>query len=73
VNLDSLTVALSKAPIAHALFFASLLIFEIRFFKYWLHGTLGRILIESAGIAILAFLSGRRALGEVMERRSVKG
>ena len=71
-NLDSLTAALQSAPIAHLGFFASLIVFEMRFFRYWLDGTLGKILLESSGIAVVAFLTGRRALGEVMQRRNVK-
>lgn len=54
------------------IFFISLIFFEFRFYKYWVNGSLGQILAESVGIAIVAFLSGRRALGEVMQRRSVK-
>ena len=54
------------------IFLASLIFFEFRFYKYWVNGTLGQILGESVGIAIVAFLSGRRALGEVMQRRSGK-
>ena len=71
-NLDSLTVALKNAPLAHVGFFASLIVFEMRFYRYWLDGTLGKILVESSGIAIVAFLTGRRALSEVMQRRTLK-
>lgn len=71
-NISSLTSALSTAPIAHAVFFASLVAFEIYFFKYWVNGTLGQILVEGVFIGIVVFLSGRRALGEVMRRRTGK-
>lgn len=71
-NLDSAQVAFQKAPIAHLGFFASLIVFEMRFYRYWLDGTLGKILVESSGIAIVAFLTGRRALSEVMQRRALK-
>ena len=64
--------AFSRARFAHAGFFASLLIFEFRFFRFWREGTLGEILIESAAIAMVAFITGRQALREVMERRSLK-
>lgn len=63
---------MANAPIAHAMFFASLVIFEARFFKYWIGGTLGQILLESGAIGVVAFLSGRSALGEVMRRRAGK-
>ena len=63
---------MANAPMAHAMFFASLVIFEIRFIKYWTGGTLGQILVEMGAIGIVAFLSGRSALGEVMRRRASK-
>jgi oligosaccharyltransferase complex subunit delta (ribophorin II) len=69
-NVSSWSTAIANTPISHAIFFASLLAFEIRFFKYWVGGTLGRILLETAGIAVVAFISGKRALGEVMQRKS---
>jgi hypothetical protein len=71
-NVSSFSSALSSAPIAHLGFFASLILFEYRFYSYWINGTLGQILVESVGIGIFAFLTGRQALGEVMERRSIK-
>jgi oligosaccharyltransferase complex subunit delta (ribophorin II) len=71
-DLDSLGKAMADAPIPHAMFFASLVIFEIRFFKYWVGGTLGQILLESGAIGIVGFLSGRSALSEVMRRRGGK-
>jgi len=69
-DLDSWGKAMADAPMAHAMFFASLVIFEIRFFKYWVGGTLGQILLESGAIGVVGFLSGRSALGEVMRRRA---
>ena len=71
-NLDSVHIAFQNAPIAHLGFFASLIVFEMRFYRYWLDGTLAKILVESSGIAIVAFLTGRRALSEVMQRRAIK-
>lgn len=71
-NLDSWSAAVATAPIAHAVFFASLIIVEIRYFKYWVSGTLGQALSESVAIGLVAFLSGRSALGEVMRRRAGK-
>lgn len=70
-NVSSFSTALSSAPIAHITFFASLILFEYRFFSYWINGTLGQMLVESVGIGFFAFLTGRQALGEVMQRRSV--
>jgi len=35
-------------------------------------GTLGQIIAESVAIAVVAFLTGRSALGEVMQRRGGK-
>lgn len=71
-NFDSVQIAFQNAPIAHLGFFASLIVFEMRFYRYWLDGTLAKILVESSVIAIIAFLTGRRALSEVMQRRAMK-
>jgi len=71
-DLDAWNTAMTNAPMAHAMFFASLVLFEIRFFRYWVDGTLGQILVEAGAIGIVAFLSGRSALGEVMRRRAGK-
>lgn len=71
-DLDSWYTAMADARMAHVMFFASLVLFEMRFFKYWVDGTLGQILIEAGAIGVVAFLSGRRALGEVMRRRAGK-
>ena len=70
-NISSFSTALSTAPIAHIGFFASLILLEYRFYRYWINGTLGQILAESIGIGIIALLTGRKALGEVMRRRSL--
>jgi oligosaccharyltransferase complex subunit delta (ribophorin II) len=63
---------MSNAPIAHAGFFLSLIAFQIQFYRYWVSGTLGTVLVNSAVLGLLAFLTGRSALGEVMRRRSGK-
>jgi len=71
-NISSFTTAFSEAPFAHGGFFITLVVFEFRLYRYWVDGTLGQILVESVGIAVVAFLTGRAALGEVMRRRSSK-
>ena len=69
-NISSFGTALSNAPMAHIGFFASLILFEILFVKFWVNGTLGQILLQSLAIGVVAFFTGRAALGEVMKRRS---
>ena len=71
-NLSSLAIAVSNAPISHIGFFLSLVVFEVQLYRFWVDGTLGQILVEMAGISVMAFLCGRRALAEVRRRRPGK-
>ncbi|KAF2741898.1 hypothetical protein M011DRAFT_490993 [Sporormia fimetaria CBS 119925] len=68
-NLSHLTKAMSNAPIPHALFFGSILAMEGIFFMYYTSWNLFQTLPAAAIVAVVAFLSGGRALSEVQERR----
>ncbi|OTB04477.1 hypothetical protein M426DRAFT_320831 [Hypoxylon sp. CI-4A] len=68
-NLSHLPKALAAAPVAHGVFFGSIVAMEGVFFLYYSTWNLFQTLPAIGVVAILAFLSGPKALGEVQSRR----
>jgi oligosaccharyltransferase complex subunit delta (ribophorin II) len=68
-NISHLSKALGAAPIAHSLFFGSILSMEGIFFLYYYNWTLFQMLPISGVVGLVAFLSGSKALSEVQSRR----
>ena len=68
-NVNHLSQAMSNAPVAHALFLGSVLGMEGIFFMYYSSWTLFQTLPPATVAAVVAVLSGSRALGEVQGRR----
>ncbi|MCJ1367303.1 hypothetical protein MMC16_006435 [Acarospora aff. strigata] len=68
-NLNHLPRALQSAPVAHTLFYGSILALEGIFFMYYTSWNLFQTLPAAAGVGAVTFLSGSRALSEVQERR----
>lgn len=60
---------MGNAPVAHALFFGSILAMEGIFFLYYTSWNLFQTLPAASFVGLVAFLSGSRALSEVQERR----
>lgn len=69
VNLSHVQDAFSTAPVAHGLFFGSILALEGVFLMYYIRWNLFQTLPVALGVGVLAFLSGSRALSEVQARR----
>lgn len=68
-NINHISEALSNAPVAHALFFGSIVGMEGIFFMYYSSWNLFQTL-PAAGVAgVVAVVSGSRALTEVQNRR----
>ncbi|KAI0409780.1 Oligosaccharyltransferase subunit Ribophorin II-domain-containing protein [Xylaria palmicola] len=68
-NVSHLPRALSAAPVAHGVFFGSLVALEGVFFLYYASWTLFQVLPVIGVIGTATFLSGAKALGEVQGRR----
>lgn len=68
-NADHLQKALSSAPVAHGVFFGSIVAMEGVFFMYYSAWNLFQTLPVAGVVGVVAFLSGTRALGEVQRRR----
>lgn len=68
-NLNHAPKAFSRAPIAHAVFFGSIIAMEGVFFAYYAGWKLFTILPMIFPVALVAFVSGSKALGEVQSRR----
>ncbi|KAF3938832.1 hypothetical protein ABW19_dt0205904 [Dactylella cylindrospora] len=68
-NLSHLPKSLGASPIAHPLFFLSLLAFEGVFFAYYTGINIFQTLAAVAIISPVALISGSRALREVRARR----
>lgn len=68
-NVDHMGKAFGANPLAHGLFFGSILAMEGVFFMYYASWNLFQTLPLAALVATVAFLSGSRALTEVQERR----
>jgi len=68
-NISHLQKALGAAPIAHSLFFGSIISMEGIFFLYYYNWTLFQILPVAGVVGLVLFLSGTKALSEVQSRR----
>ncbi|KAF2964624.1 hypothetical protein GQX73_g8951 [Xylaria multiplex] len=68
-NVSHLPHALSAAPIAHGVFFGSLIALEGVFYLYYVSWTLFQVLPVISIFGAATFLSGAKALGEVQSRR----
>ncbi|KAI1766664.1 Dolichyl-diphosphooligosaccharide--protein glycosyltransferase subunit Swp1 [Hypoxylon sp. FL1150] len=68
-NISHLPKALGAAPVAHGVFFGSIIAMEGAFYLYYLSWNLFQTLPVLGVFGITAFLSGAKALGEVQSRR----
>ncbi|KAI1433843.1 Oligosaccharyltransferase subunit Ribophorin II-domain-containing protein [Xylaria sp. CBS 124048] len=68
-NVSHLPRALRDAPVAHGVFFGSLVALEGVFYLYYVSWNLFQVLPAITIIGTATFLSGTKALGEVQSRR----
>ncbi|KAK5110282.1 hypothetical protein LTR62_006135 [Meristemomyces frigidus] len=68
-NVDHLGKAFGANPVAHGLFFGSIIAMEGVFFMYYTVWNLFQTLPVAVVIAVVAYVSGSRALTEVQDRR----
>ncbi|KAI1636513.1 Oligosaccharyltransferase subunit Ribophorin II-domain-containing protein [Biscogniauxia mediterranea] len=68
-NLSHLSKALSDAPLAHGVFFGSIVAMEGIFYMYYVSWNLFQTLPVIGIVGTATFLSGAKALGEVQNRR----
>ena len=68
-NVNHLSKAFGSSPIPHSIFLLSIIAMEGVFFLYYTSWNLFQTLPAAAGIGLVAFLTGSRALTEVQERR----
>lgn len=68
-NFDHMGKAFGASPLAHGLFFGSIIAMEGVFFMYYVSWNLFQTLPVMALVGTAAFVSGSRALTEVQERR----
>lgn len=68
-NLDHAGKAFNASPVAHGLFFGSIVAMEGVFFLYYWSWNLFQTLPVAAVVGVVAYVSGSRALTEVQERR----
>ncbi|KAI4864998.1 Oligosaccharyltransferase subunit Ribophorin II-domain-containing protein [Hypoxylon rubiginosum] len=68
-NISHLPKALGAAPVAHGVFFGSIVAMEGVFYMYYLSWNLFQALPVIGLVGTAAFLSGTKALGEVQSRR----
>ncbi|KAF2103001.1 hypothetical protein NA57DRAFT_32124 [Rhizodiscina lignyota] len=68
-NTNHIGKAMSSAPLAHTLFFGSILAMEGVFFMYYTSWNLFQTLPVALGVGVVGYVSGSRALTEVQERR----
>ncbi|KAI2601914.1 Dolichyl-diphosphooligosaccharide--protein glycosyltransferase subunit Swp1 [Hypoxylon sp. NC1633] len=68
-NVSHLSKALGAAPVAHGVFFGSIVAMEGVFYMYYLSWNLFQALPVISVVGTAAFLSGAKALGEVQSRR----
>lgn len=67
--MNHLPRAMQKAPVAHGLFYGSIVAMEGIFFMYYTTWNLFQTLPAAGAVGLVTFLSGSRALSEVQERR----
>ncbi|KAI1261428.1 Oligosaccharyltransferase subunit Ribophorin II-domain-containing protein [Xylariaceae sp. FL1019] len=68
-NVSHISKALSTEPLAHGIFFGSLIALEGVFYLYYISWTLFQVLPVAGLVGLVTFLSGVKALGEVQGRR----
>jgi oligosaccharyltransferase complex subunit delta (ribophorin II) len=68
-NINHLSNALDNSPLAHVVFFASIVALEGIFFLYYTSWNLFQVLPLGVAVGAVTFLSGSRALSEVQARR----
>lgn len=68
-NLNHMQQAFGTSPIPHTLYIGSILALEGILFMYYTSWNLFQMLPAAAGVGLITFLSGSRALREVQERR----
>lgn len=68
-NLDHVSKAFGANPVAHVLFFGSIVAMEGVFFLYYYSWTLFQTLPVAGVVGVVAYVSGSKALTEVQERR----
>lgn len=68
-NADHASKAFGDAPVAHGLFFGSVMAMEGVFFMYYTSWNLFQTLPVAAVVGVVAYISGSRALTEVQGRR----
>jgi oligosaccharyltransferase complex subunit delta (ribophorin II) len=68
-NLDHMGKAFNASPVAHSLFFGSIIAMEGVFFMYYTVWNLFQTLPVAAVVGVVAYVSGSRALTEVQDRR----
>ncbi|GAP88201.1 putative oligosaccharyltransferase subunit ribophorin II [Rosellinia necatrix] len=68
-NVTHIQRALRDAPVAHGVFFGSLVALEGAFYLYYVSWNLFQILPVIGIVGVASFLSGVKALGEVQGRR----
>ncbi|KAI1153693.1 Oligosaccharyltransferase subunit Ribophorin II-domain-containing protein [Nemania diffusa] len=68
-NASHLQTALGSAPVAHGVFFGSLVALEGVFYLYYVSWNLLQVLPVLALVGAATFVSGAKALGEVQGRR----
>jgi oligosaccharyltransferase complex subunit delta (ribophorin II) len=68
-NLNHVGKAFGAKPVAHGLFFGSIIAMEGVFFLYYASWNLFQTLPVAGVLGLVAFVSGSRALTEVQERR----
>lgn len=67
--MEHMGKAFGANPVAHGLFFGSVVAMEGVFFLYYTSWNLFQTLPAAAILGVVAFVSGSRALTEVQERR----
>ncbi|RYO89781.1 hypothetical protein DL762_003058 [Monosporascus cannonballus] len=68
-NAGHLSTAFGKAPVAHTVFFGSIVLMEAVFYMYYSSWNLFRTLPVIGVVGVATLLSGTKALGEVQDRR----
>ncbi|QIW97569.1 hypothetical protein AMS68_003087 [Peltaster fructicola] len=68
-NVDHASAAFGENPVAHGLFFGSILAMEGVFFLYYTSWNLFQLLPVAAVVGLVAYISGSRGLTEVQGRR----
>ena len=67
--MEHISKAFGASPVAHGLFFGSIVAMEGVFFMYYVSWNLFQTLPVAAVVGVVTFVSGSRALTEVQERR----